>query len=468
MFYPTIGIEIHCETKTQTKMFSSSLSDVYAPNNTNINEIDLGYPGMKPQPNLVGVELAIKTGIALNMSIADTLEFDRKHYFYSDLPKGFQITQFSKHIGVDGYIEIENGSKIGISHIQIEEDTAKQNVKNGEISIDYNRAGLPLIEIVSNAEMHNAEEAMSYVKNLKSILVFLNISDAQMEKGQLRCDVNVSISTNKNTLGTKVEIKNINSIKNVGLAINYEIKRQTKLLENQNFIIQETRKWNDKDNVTAGLREKTDAVDYKFIAEGNIMPLTIDKDWVEQIRRSLPLLPNQAKDELRIKYDLKSEIIEVLFNNDLFYKLFISCVDVKGFNAQDIANVIVFQIGKLINKKEIAPEDIEKPFDNFVSFVANWKKDKISTKVFKENIQSIITNKVDWSSFIEETNNDDEILKITALLKSKIDEFPNMMEQLNSRPERVFKFFIGQVMKETKGSANPKLVSSILKNLLNI
>ncbi len=467
MFYPTIGIEIHCETKTKTKMFSSSLSDVYAPKNSNINEIDLGYPGIKPQPNLTGVELAIRMGIALNMSITHQLSFDRKHYFYSDLPKGFQITQFHQHIGVNGYIEIENGKKIGISHIQIEEDTAKQNIKNGTISIDYNRAGLPLIEIVSNAEMFSAEEAMSYVKNLRDILVLLNISDAQMEKGQLRCDVNVSVSNNKSVLGTKVEIKNINSIKNVGLGINYEIQRQTNLLKDNGSVIQETRKWNDKANLTEGLREKTDAIDYRFIVEDNIMPLNIDKEWIEQIRCSLPSLPNQIREELKNKYSLKDETIEVLLNNAFFHNFFMNCVDLKDFNSQNVANVIIFQIGELINSKKIKPQDIKKPFDNFVSFVSGWKEDKISTKVFKENLRDIITNKADWNSFIQKSDNSDEIMQITTLLKSKVSEFPNMIEQLNSRPERVFKFFIGQVMKETKGTANPKLVSKILKTLLS-
>jgi aspartyl-tRNA(Asn)/glutamyl-tRNA(Gln) amidotransferase subunit B len=273
-FKITIGCEIHTELKTKTKMFSPSLN-LYSPEpNTNINEIDLGLPGTLPSPNKQAVILGILLAKILKMNINDNLVFDRKNYFYPDLPKGFQITQQYYPIGYDGKIKIDEQEYIEIERIHLEEDTAKQIAESDYIKLDFNRAGVPLLEIVSRPQIHSRESCIKYLKALRHVLVFNKISDGKMENGSLRVDLNISVSkTDK--LGTKVEIKNINSFNNVGKAIDFEFLRQTDLLEKNQPVLQETRRWDDTTQSTIGMRSKSNAIDYKYFTEPNIINIDI-------------------------------------------------------------------------------------------------------------------------------------------------------------------------------------------------
>jgi aspartyl-tRNA(Asn)/glutamyl-tRNA(Gln) amidotransferase subunit B len=312
-FCATIGIEVHTELNTNSKMFSSSPVSFIDQPNTNINEIDLGLPGVLPSPNQGAVIKGIQLATALNMKIDPLLRFDRKNYFYQDLPKGFQITQQYHPIGKDGSVTISN-KLIRIERIHLEEDTAKQQIINNELCLDYNRCGIPLIEIVSRPDITTAKEAVEYLNELRRILIFLNISDGKMEEGSFRADINISVAPiGAKTLGTKVEIKNINSFANVAAAIEYEFQRQVRQLLNGEPVIQETRRWDDKKNKTIFMRLKLDDVDYRYFREPNIIQLDISH-LVEQAQASMQELPKHIKEKL-LKNDVPINLIEQLLDN---------------------------------------------------------------------------------------------------------------------------------------------------------
>ena len=297
-YFVTIGIEIHCELKTNTKMFSGAPVRFGEVANTCTSVVDLGHPGCLPCVNKEAVALAIKACTAMHCDLETLVRFDRKNYYYSDLPKGFQITQQFHPIGTNGYVEIDvDGEKkqIRIERIHMEEDTAKQFHKDTGTYIDFNRAGTPLIEIVSKPDMHSAKEAAAYVETLRKNLLYLNVSDVKMEEGSMRCDVNISLSKDKDTLGTKTEIKNLNSISNVQKAIDYEAGRQQEVIESGGEVLQETRRYDEVEKVTTVMRSKGDAVDYKYYTEPNILPIRLDHAWVEQIKDELPMMAGERE-----------------------------------------------------------------------------------------------------------------------------------------------------------------------------
>ena len=300
MNYETvIGIEIHCELKTKTKMFSSAPVSVSSLPNTCVNEIDLGHPGTLPSLNKEAVRLSLMACMALNCEIDPLIKFDRKNYYYSDLPKGFQITQQFYPIGKNGYLDIptDNGVKrIRINRLHMEEDTAKQYHSDDETWIDFNRAGTPLVEIVSEADIRSAQEAMAYVEKLRNILVYLGVTDGKMEEGSLRCDVNISLrEVGSEAFGVKTEIKNLNSISNIEKAVQSEVIRQTELLENNQPVEQATRRYDDVQKTTILMRMKEGSVDYKYFPEPNIPPVLIDSNWMKSIQENLPELPDRRE-----------------------------------------------------------------------------------------------------------------------------------------------------------------------------
>ncbi len=324
-----IGIEVHVELKTKTKMFSNSPTTVKQPPNTKCNFIDLGYPGALPTVNKKAVALAIILGKALNMEISSSVSFDRKNYYYPDLPKGYQITQQYNPITTKGILNIRLANdkikKINITRAHLEEDTAKQIHNNGVTWLDFNRCGNPLIEVVSEPEISNAYEATLYIKNLQNILLYANVSDVKMENGSMRCDANVSIKLKGSSkLGTKVEIKNINSIHNLENAINLEIIEQTKTLENQELVEQVTKRYDDKLKKNIMMRSKGDAIDYRYIPEANILPIILDQNWVKQLQAKIPLLPEFYFNYYQ-KNNLDLKIIQQLINNKDINLLFYAC-----------------------------------------------------------------------------------------------------------------------------------------------
>ena len=320
LFELTIGIEVHVVLNSKTKMFSSSLSSHEGEVNNNINPIDLGHPGIMPSPNKKCIEKAIVLANALNMEIANKITFDRKNYFYQDLPKGFQITQQFNPIGKKGTIKLENGHIIEITRIHLEEDTAKQTKENGEILLDYNRSGMPLIEIVTEPCIKSSEDAALFLKELRRILIFNNISDAKMEEGSLRADINVSVKPiGSKMFGTRVEIKNINSINNVEKAIKYEFEQQVKQTLKNEEILMCTKKYNDKSEETEFMRLKTTNVDYHYMVESNIFYRTITNEYINKTIADNFVDINKIKENL-INSKVANEYINLLLDNIFLYK----------------------------------------------------------------------------------------------------------------------------------------------------
>lgn len=472
-FKVVIGIEVHTVINTNAKMFSNAKSDYNAPSNTLVSFMDLALPGILPAVNRKVIDKAIILADALNMKINfQNIQFDRKNYFYPDLSKGFQITQQYFPIGQNGFINImlanQEIKKIEIERIHMEEDTAKQMNQDNKLFLDYNRAGCPLIEIVTAPCINSAQEAMEYLQELKRILTLKNISLAQMENGLLRADVNLSIHPiGSKSYGTRVEIKNINSISNVGKAIEYEIKRQIQLLISGQEVIQETRKYNDSLNITESLRVKTDATDYRYMTEPNIVAFQYSLETVKQIiTQSGP-----GVDEIRTnlsKKGLDIKQINFLLDNNECLKLFlITCSKVNNYLL--VFNWINSELLGVLNKLNVHIKDLSESFiDEFINLLLYLNEQKINSKQAKILLQKLFEVKKTISELINELGFkqiDDEII-IGNIIEQYINKNLDLVSQYAQRPERVEKFLVGMVMKETNSQANPIVTQKILLNKL--
>lgn len=463
---PTIGIEVHAELRTKSKVFSPSLNTYGEVANSKTNVIDLGYPGTLPTVNKEVINLAIKASIAMHCHIAPKMYFDRKNYFYPDLPKGYQITQSTTPIGSDGYIEIEvNGTKkkIGIERLHIEEDTSKSMHEGESTLLDFNRAGIPLIEIVSKPVIESAEEAVLYLEKLREVLLYADVSDVKIEEGSMRCDANVSLrETDSNILGTKNEVKNIGSISNVRLAINYEIKRQKAMLEAGDTITEQTRRYDEKRAQTVLMRTKESDSDYRYLPEPDIPYIYVDEKWINDIKEAMPLLP----DELREKY-------QSLGINDIAIKALIAHRDVASFLREVInlgvnhiisANLLTGDVLAYLNKHNINISKTQLNENNFTDLVKLLDNGDISSKMGKEVLNDLIiyggsvADILDKKGLkqISDTNSIKElVIKIIESNESVVLDFKN-------GNDRALKYLIGQVMKESKGQANPTVLNDIL------
>lgn len=472
-FEVIIGIEVHTVLNTKTKMFSSSLNCHYSKQNTNISPIDLALPGTLPQPNFEGIKKGIWLATELNMEINyKNIQFDRKNYFYLDLPKGFQITQQYFPIGKNGYIEIisESGEKkrIEIERIHLEEDTAKQTIKDDKLFLDYNRSGMPLIEIVTKPNIASGYEAHQYLRELVKILKFANISDAKLEDGSLRADVNISIRPfGQKEFGNKVEIKNINSINNVKKAIDFEINRQTQLLLKNEKVIQETRRFDDSQNITVHMREKTNAVNYRYIHEPNIMTVKLTDNEFSKIISEKNLSLSEIINDLKA-HKLDESSIQQLINDFDFYLVFSKLV--KNVNDYPLCfKWLGIELIGLLKKESKSYCDIDdKLIDNIsemlnllISQDINGKQAKIILEhIYKENVNpKIIIKKLGFEQI-----KDPKIIR--DILLKHIDANPEMFHSCYDRPERGEKFFIGMLMKDTNGQANPVISYEILKQII--
>ena len=472
-FEVTIGIEVHTVLNTKTKMFSPSLNDHNQKPNTLINEIDLAQPGVMPSPNKAAVKKAIWLAQEMHMTTNyQYIQFDRKNYFYIDLPKGFQITQQYHPIGENGYVQIEvNGIKknILIERIHMEEDTAKQLSKDNKIYLDYNRSGLPLIEIVTKPVMSSSLEAAAYLKELVKILRFADISDAKLEEGSLRADINISIRPyGQKEYGTKVEIKNINSINNVVKAIDFEIKRQTELLLNNQSVQQETRRFDDSTNTTIFMRAKTDAVDYRYITEPNIMAISLsDNDFNQIIAEKNPSL-NQVYEMLQAD-GLDSKNIDQLINDYDFYKVY---NQLKTLTNDPLASFkwLNTELLGLLKKdvKDFSDINIEL-IQKLARMLILLAQQEINGKQAKTILEHIYSSNKEPEIIIKELGFEQIKDKgvIREILMKYIDQNPKMVEQYYERPERGEKFFMGMVMKETNAQANPNITVEVLKEILD-
>lgn len=468
-YIPTIGLEVHVEIKSKSKLFSSSANSYGMATNTSVNVIDLGYPGTLPTLNKEIIRQGIRACKVLNCKINRKMHFDRKNYFYPDNPKNYQITQNRTPIGTDGYVEIEVDGikkKIGISDIHIEEDTCKSAHRGNVSLLDFNRAGVPLIEIVTTPSISNDKEAMAYLTKLKELLFYANISDCKMEEGSMRCDANVSISKDEN-LGTRTETKNISSIRNVGLAIQKEIERQEKVLENNGKINEETRRFDDKLEETLLMRVKETGNDYRYFIEPDIPYLILTDEFIDDALKTLPLLP----DELREKYSkvgLSSLQIEKLINNRSLNDYFLGLLDYET-NYVTAVNLLLSDISSYLNKHNKVITDTHLSYEKLVSVVKALEDKEISNKNVKDLIDSLMENDLTLKElkkeFKIENITDDSFIK--EVITKVIENNPDSVNDYKSGHDRALKYLMGQVMKETKGAVNPKLASDMLENELN-
>ena len=400
-YKPTIGIEIHLELKTNAKAFSLSPNNYNSSPNTNINEIDLGYPGTLPIVNENVVKQAIKACLGLNMNITRRMHFDRKNYFYPDLPKGYQITQFETPIGRNGFIEIEVGDsikKIGISDLHIEEDTCKSLHYNGKTLLNYNRSGVPLIEIVSSPDMHSKEEAMAYAEAMREIMFYLGVSDCKIEEGSMRCDVNISVSKD-DTLGVRSEIKNIGSISNIGDAIDYEIKRQSLILDSGEKLFEDTRKFDSETGETVFMRKKEPNKDYRYFPEPDIPYLVLDEKIIENEQNSLIMLPNERRRIYLSKGVSKINVEKLISNKDLsdFFGNFLD----SDINLKVASNILVGDIASFLNKKKISINETKLTKEKFIVLVESLDSEEISSKIFKEILPLVMDTDTPVGTILE-------------------------------------------------------------------
>lgn len=471
-FQTVVGIEVHTVVNSKTKMFSSTKSCHTDSPNQNINEVDLGLPGAMPSVNEEVVKKAICLAHALHMNIADTVSFDRKNYFYRDLPKGFQITQQFNPIGSNGYIEIEvDGKKkrINIERIHMEEDTAKQIKVQDKILLDYNRCGMPLIEIVSRPDISSAKEAMAYLTELKRILNFCGeISDAKMEEGSLRADVNISVNPfGSKGYGTRVEIKNLNSIANVGKAIEYEQQRQVELYLSGQKVDPETRRFDDAKSITIYMRNKTTAVDYHFMPEPNILCFQISNGFKQEALAQAKYSLEEIKQNLT-DLKLNEKIIALLLDNYPLYKVFRKVL----LEIQDVDAVITWilvELVGLLKKDNKTIEQLQNDIvEKIISLLKILKDGKINAKQGKTVIAEIYRDGADPETIIQK-HGFKQIVDaniIEQMLNTIAEKNLSIILKNKDRPERLEKMLLGQLMKETQGQANPIIASNILKKIL--
>ena len=466
----TIGIEIHCQLKTDTKMFSGAPTSFGRKANTCVNEIDLGMPGVLPEVNREAVKKAVMACTALHLDIDPLVKFDRKNYYYSDLPKGFQITQQFHPIGRNGYVEIETSEgkkKIRINRIHMEEDTAKQFHLTKFSLLDFNRAGTPLIEIVSEPDMHSGEEAEAYVEALRQTLYYIGVSDCRMEEGSMRCDTNVSISPKgSGVLGTKNEIKNLNSISHIGKAVNYEIERQKKLLEAGEKVLQETRRFDEKSGETVLMRRKEGNVDYKFFPEPNIFPIRLSDEWIRDIQDNMPELPQARKERYKSEYGLSDHDIGILISNKEMSDYF-ETVTKYTANAKSACNWLLSDISAWLNTHETTIDQAQLDPKNLAKLIAMIDDGKISNAQAKKLVDDLMAGKDPEVAAKEKgLQQVSDTGAIAAMVNEVMDANPQAIEDFRNGKSRAVGFIVGQVMKKSRGQANPGMVSKMVNEEL--
>ena len=469
-----IGLEVHAQLKTKSKIFAPDSTEFGNEQNTQISPITLGMPGVLPVLNKECVNMGIKLGLALNCEIPERCKFDRKQYFYPDLPKGYQISQYDEPICVNGHLNI-NGKRIGITRAHLEEDAGKlvhvgaNGIAGSTYSlVDLNRAGTPLLEIVSEPDMRSSEEAKNYMEELRNIVRFIGVCDGNLEEGSMRCDANISIMPKgSKEFGTRAEIKNVNSFKALQRAIEYEIDRQIELVEDGEEVVQETRLWDDGEGVTKSMRGKEDAHDYRYFPEPDLMPLSISREWVEDIRKTLPELPAQKRTRYMSlglsEYDA-SVIVEQM-ESALFFDKTLEL----GADAKLAVNFMMGPIAAHLKEEHINITDTKLTPENLAELLTMIEKGTISNNIGKQIIIDMMNDGTQASKIVEAKGLSQitDVNAIRKMVEEVVNNNPNQVEQYKSGKTNLFGFFVGQVMKATKGKANPKTVNDILKELLD-
>ena len=467
-----IGLEVHAQLKTESKIFSSASASFGGSPNSHVNPLCLGMPGVLPVLNKKALKFAVKAALATNCKINLKSRFARKNYFYPDLPKGYQISQYEEPFSEHGWLEVESGDttrKINITRIHMEEDAGKLIHEDSLTSshVDLNRAGVPLIEIVSEPEIATAEEAVSYVRKIRSILQYIGVCDGNMEEGSLRCDANISVRPEgSDKLGTKAEIKNLNSFRFIQKAIEYEISRQTALIESGEKIVQETRLFDSKKGVTFSMRSKEEAHDYRYFPDPDLLPVLLEDNWVQELKESLPELPDAKLERFVSEYALTSEEASLLPSSRDLSEYFEQCLKTYG-SPKQLSNWITTELLRELDNDEdikdfpVTPEMLSELLKLADDGVINRK---IAKEIFPEMISSRATaTEIIKAKGIEQISDSSEIEEI---VKGIIEAHPGEVERYKAGDEKLMGFFVGQVMKETKGKANPKLVNETIKKLI--
>ncbi|MFO7931550.1 MAG: Asp-tRNA(Asn)/Glu-tRNA(Gln) amidotransferase subunit GatB [Thermodesulfobacteriota bacterium] len=474
-FKPVIGLEVHAQLKTRTKIFCGCSTAFGAPPNTHVCPVCLGMPGVLPVLNKGVVEYAMKMALATNCSVEGTSRFARKNYFYPDLPKGYQISQYELPIARNGHVNItlEDGTvkKIGITRIHMEEDAGKliHDPDRPVSYVDYNRTGVPLIEIVSEPDIESPEEAGAYLRQLRSILRYLDISDGNMEEGSFRCDANVSVMAEGDSeFGTRTELKNLNSFKFVEKALAYEIDRQKEALGEGNTVVQETRLWDAEKNRTVSMRGKEEAHDYRYFPDPDLVPLVIEKTWTENVQNQLPELPDQRRRRFISQYGLPEYDADVLTASREFADYFEDCAG-RVDSAKTASNWIMGELTGLLNARGISISECPVTAESLAGLIRLMEQGVISGKIAKSVFDDMAESGRDAKTIVEEkglvqVSDESAIEEIVAKV---IENHPGEVEKYRGGKTKVFGFLVGQVMKETRGKANPQVVNTILKNRLD-
>jgi len=468
-----IGLEVHAELSTKTKIFCSCPTEFGGAPNTHTCPICMAMPGTLPVLNEKVVEYAVKAGLATNCTISRNSKNDRKNYYYPDLPKSYQISQYDKPLCEDGEVEIEtkNGKKtIRIERIHIEEDAGKLNHDDfgGGSLVDLNRAGVPLIETVSRPDMRSAEEAEAYLRKLKSIFEYIEVSDCKMQEGSLRADVNVSVHKPGEPLGTRTEMKNMNSFRSIVRAIDYEVERQIDVLENGGKVYQETLRWDDVSGKTFPMRDKEDAQDYRYFPDPDLVAIKLSEEYIENIKNNLPELPESRKQRYLEEYKLSEKDANLITSSKYLSDLFEQATAICN-NAKAVNNWIISDISRILNETEMEP--IQIPFDSkqLAKLVILIDKGTISSSIGKKVLVELFENPRDPEEIIKEKGwiqiSDEGAIKEVVL--KVLEANPQSIADYKGGKDKALGFLVGQAMKETKGKANPQMLNKMFLEELN-
>ncbi len=472
-FETVIGLEVHVELHTNSKIFCGCSTEFGAPPNTHTCPICLGHPGVLPVLNRKAVEFAMKAAMALNCQIASECKFDRKNYFYPDLPKAYQISQYDKPIGEHGWIEIEvNGERkrIGITRVHLEEDAGKlTHVDGGYASlVDFNRVGTPLIEIVSEPDIRSPEEARAYLEKLKAIMQYCEVSDVKMEEGSLRCDANISLRPfGQKEFGTKAELKNMNSFRGVQRGLEYEEARQAEVLLGGGKVVQDTRRWDEAQGKTISMRSKEEAHDYRYFPDPDLVRLVIDEEWKERVRATIPELPDARKARYVSEYGLPAYDAEVITSSKKLADFFEESLRYTN-DAKAASNWIMGELLGFLNANNLEISDVKITGKGLGELIGLIEKGTISGKIAKTVFKEMVETGKEPQKIVEEQGlvqiSDEGAIK--AIIDKVVENNPQSVADFKAGKEKAIGFLVGQVMKETKGKANPGLVNKLLMDKL--
>ena len=468
-FETTVGLEVHIEMQTNSKAYSPSPVQYGAEQNTNTNVIDWGYPGVLPEINKGALEFGMRAALALHCDITQDVGFDRKNYFYPDNPKAYQITQARTPIGTNGWLEIEledgTKKKIGIREMHVEEDAGK-NTHNpdGYSYVDLNRQGTPLIEIVAEPDISSADEAYAYLTKLRQVIQFTGISDVKMEEGSMRADVNVSIAPiGSDKLGVRTEMKNLNSFEHVRKGIQYEVKRQERLLMSGGEVEQETRRFDEPSGEAILMRSKEEANDYRYFPEPDLPPIHISDDWIEEVRASIPEMPDKRRERYTQDWGIPAYDAGVLTQTKEMSDFYDATV-AAGADPKLAANWLMGEVNAYLNSKQVELSDTALTPEHLATMIKLIEDETISSKIAKKVFKEIITNDTEPKAWVESKGmvQLSDPAKLQPIIDEVLDNNEQSIEDFKNGKDRAIGFLVGQIMKKTRGMANPKMVNKLL------